>query len=379
MMEQAITQAMIKAIKQDDNAYFESYKDTINHYQDDRHQSLLFYAVRQRAFKVTRTLIEFGIDLHRRNKHDDTALHIACYLGDGPIAELLLNAGADANASNKQAKTPLMLASQKGDKDTVNILLKKGADVTIMDNIHNHVLMYAIRSKKIKIVNTLINHGAPLHPLNDKKENLMHIAAQYGLPSIIEGLIDAGVNAYQPNIYHQTPLHYAVVEPMEPVIDIFIELGLNSYDKDHFGESPYDRAESHYYISAINKFTRQKNAPITARHKKKYPLHTALRFKHYDVALSLLSNDAVNKKDQYNNTPLFYAIMHRDLFVIDHILRYNPSLFDIDYTHKDALFYAVLNHNIPLIKKLMQYTTYDMLPEETQALIKKTEDLTHLF
>lgn len=379
MMDNAITQAMIKAIKHDDNAYFEPYKATINHYQDDRHQSLLFYAVRQRAFKVTRTLIEYGIDLHSRNKHEDTALHIACYLGDAPITELLLNAGADTNARNKQAKTPLMLASQKGDKDTVNTLLKKGADVTIKDNLNNHVLMYAIRSKKIKIVQSLIDHGAPLHHLNDKKENLMHIAAQYGLPSIIELLNEVGVNAFQPNLYYQTPLHYAVVEPMESVLDLFIELGLNSYDKDHFGESPYDRAESHYYMSAINKFTRQKNAPITARHKKKYPLHTALRFKHYDEALSLLSDEAVTIKDQYHNTPLFYALMQRDVFMVDHILRYKPSLEDIDYTHKDALFYAVLNRNIPLIKKLMQYTTYDSLSKETQTLIESMEDLIHVF
>jgi ankyrin repeat protein len=272
-----------------------------------------------------------------------------------------------------------MLACQKGDKHTVDTLLKKGADVTIKDNLHNHVLMFAIKSKKIKIVQTLIDHGAPLHELNDKKENLMHIAAQYGLPSIIELLNTTGVNAYQPNIYYQTPLHYAVVEPMEPVIDLFIELGLNSYDKDHFGESPYDRAESHYYISAINKFTRQKNSPLTARHKKTYPLHTALRFKHYDEALSLLTDKTVNIKDQYNNTPLFYAIMHRDLFVIDHILRYKPSLFDIDYTHKDALFYAVLDRNVPLIKKLMQHITVEELPQETQTLIAESENVKNIF
>ncbi len=379
MMDNSITQSMIKAIKHDDDTYFMQFKETINHYKDDRYQSLLFYAVRQRAFKVTRTLIEYGIDLHSHNKHEDTALHIACYLGDAPITELLLNAGADTNAKNKQEKTPLMLACQKGDKQTVDILLKKGADVNIKDNLHNHVLMFAIKSKKIKLIQTLIDHKAPLHQLNDKKENLMHIAAQHGLPSIIELLNDLGVNAYQPNIYYQTPLHYAVLEPMESVIDLLIELGLNSYDKDHFGESPYDRAESHYYMSAINKFTRQKNAPLTTRLKKKYPLHTALRFKRHDEALSLLSDMSVKQKDNYNNTPLFYAIMHRDLFMVDHILRYNPSLLDIDYTHKDALFYAVLDSNIPLIKKLMQYTTYDALSEETKTLIDSSENLAHLF
>jgi ankyrin repeat protein len=132
-------------------------------------------------------------------------------------------------------------------------------------------------------------------------------------------------------------------------------------------------------MSAINKFTRQKNAPITARHKKKYPLHNALRFKRYDEALSLLSDESVNSKDQYNNSPLFYAIMHRDLFMVDHILRYKPSLLDIDYTHKDALFYAVLDRNIPIIKKLMQHTSYDKLSKETQTLIKTTEAFAHLF
>lgn len=364
-----VSEALIRALKNDDVEALKSRVERINA-TDQKNQHLGFYAVRQKAHAVLTWLLKEGVDLHAVNKHGETVLHVAAYLGDAEACRMVIDASAEVEAANKNNQTPLMYAAQKGNIDCLNALLKAGADVTTKDYEGCHALFYAIKSKRLRIVDRLLESGAPVHWLNDKHESLIHIVCAHGLPSIFERLIEQGVNPYQKNIYHQTALHYAVLEPMESLTDRLIDLGLSSYDKDHFGESPYDRAELNGYDAAVLKFTRLKNDPSHREAIKRYPLHHALRRNRFDEALARMETDDVKEKDRYGNSPLFYALMLRDHLLVDALLSKDAPLNDIDALHRDAYFYPVLEGNIGLIKRLISRA--DTPPSNTTMVLAKS-------
>ena len=347
-----VSEALIRALKNDDVEALKArvkYVDAVDH----KHQHLGYYAVRQKAHKALTWLLDEGVDPNAQNKHGDTALHTAAYLGDAISCHTLLHAGARVNETNKKLQTPLMLAAQKGDHDCLETLLLAKADIMAKDFEGCHALFYAIKSKSQRIVNRLLEAGSPVHWLNDKHESLIHYVCAHGLAPMLESMIERGVNPYQKNIYHQTAMHYAVRDPMETSVDRLIELGVSSYDKDHFGESPYDRAELNGYDAALLKFTRHKNDPDRREATKHYPLHHALRRNRFDEALALMETADTKEKDTYGNTPLFYALMLKDHMLVDALLRKGVPLENIDAHGRDAFFYPVLEGNAGLIKRLV--------------------------
>ncbi len=375
-MVNSITEEMIKAIKGNQvkklsKLQFDGFD--LRQAHDDRKQNLLFYAIRQKAYDSLVFLIDCGLDVNQKNHFSDTPLHVAAYLGDAFMVKLLIQKRAGIDSLNKKHQTPLMQAALKGDLDSVKALVSKDANLNLLDDEGNHVLMYAVRSKKLKVVDYLIDAKAPLHVLNDKKESIMHIVAAYGLPSIFERLLSLGVNAYQKNIYLQTPLHYAVLEPMEAILDGLLAVGLNTYDKDRFNESPYDRAEKHNNPIAITKFTRMKTDPELQKQLHINPLHHALRYGQLDAALAYMHKISdVNQKDRYQNTPLFYALMLKDVYTIETLLKKGAKTEDISYTHHDALFYAVIEEDLEIFTLCLKYTKN--LSSATRKLIEMIDN-----
>ena len=118
-----------------------------------------------------------------------TALILACYRGNIPVAMYLidhadninhvssqgtalatmtvhynkdltlklLEKGANANLADQNGETPLFLAVKSGNEELVRILLDHKADVTIKDNQHKTVFEYAVESNDHTIINLLKN------------------------------------------------------------------------------------------------------------------------------------------------------------------------------------------------------------------------------
>ena len=62
----------------------------------------------------------------------------------------------------------------------------------------------------------------------------------------------------------------------------------------------------------------------------------------FDKADSLIDIVNVNDKDIFGNTPLFYAIMNREYFLVERLLQKDASIYNIDFSKDDAIYYATV-------------------------------------
>ncbi len=69
-------------------------------------------AERQPMLDIAKQLIKAGADIHARNDHDMTALHLAAMAGNAPAVEILLNEKANPNDRDNRQRTPLFYAQE---------------------------------------------------------------------------------------------------------------------------------------------------------------------------------------------------------------------------------------------------------------------------
>jgi ankyrin repeat protein len=319
---------------------------------DERKQSLLHLACRNKALLSAELLLKLGLHPNASDKYGETPLHIASYMGNEEMVKLLLEFDGNPNSKNFKMETPLHLAALKGIMNIVSILLDYNANIHAMTEFGTSVLQYAVKSKKRKVVRYLVEKGAIVQSSDHLKQSTLHYAALYSLPSIVEYLLEIGVNPYAKNKYLMTPLHHAVEHPQIEMVEAFLKSGCTSYDKSKFGQSPYDLAIQKNNYEAQELFNKLKNDKQYQMLLRKNELTFAIIRNNIDLALSLVDRVDVNKKDIFGNTPLFYAIVNEEVYLVAKLFEKGAFLEDIDHSHFDAIYYAILTANKDIISEV---------------------------
>ncbi len=321
---------------------------------DERHQSLLHLATRNKALHSLELLLELGLDPNIGDKYEDTPLHIAAYMGNEEMVSMLLKYKADPNNANTRKETPLHRGCFKGNVEVIRLLIENKGDIYLTDEFHASVLQYAVRSKKIKAVKYLISVGAIINSLDIRNQSTLHYAALYSTVDIVKFLIETGVNPYSKTTYLLTPLHIAIEHPNFEMVNVFLESGLTSYDKSKFGLSPYDEALQKNKFEAIELFNRLKNDKDYQSRLRSNALTLSIVRNDFDQADSLIPRSNVNAKDIFGNTPLFYAIMNQEPYLVERLLEFDASIYAIDKMKMDAIYYAVLVGNKEIVQAIMK-------------------------
>jgi len=100
--------------------------------------------------EVTAFLDKYKDSIDRKNRHGNTALIYAAWLGQGATVELLLAKGAFIDAKSGAGLTALMAAAWKGRVDTVRLLLEKGAAIDAADGKGKTARMLAAEEKYLE-------------------------------------------------------------------------------------------------------------------------------------------------------------------------------------------------------------------------------------
>lgn len=141
----------------------------------------LYKAIKNKQPNRVRQLIQAGVNVNAKGRHDTTALIIAAlYNSDPEITGMLLDAGADINAKESVGGRNALLAAAKDNKilDMVNKLINApGVNLKIKDNNDMNALMWAARqtfptldrnwihrSPNSAIVNAIIEKIKEQHP-----------------------------------------------------------------------------------------------------------------------------------------------------------------------------------------------------------------------
>ncbi|HVT92550.1 MAG TPA: ankyrin repeat domain-containing protein [Bryobacteraceae bacterium] len=111
---------------------------------------------------VAEALIAGGADVNARslNAMRNSPLHAACAGRRGDIAALLAANGADVNARQEGGWTPLHAAAQNGDADLAQLLISLGAQVNARAENNQNAMDLALSRGNQKVVEILEENGA---------------------------------------------------------------------------------------------------------------------------------------------------------------------------------------------------------------------------
>ena len=127
-----------------------------------------------------------------------------------------------------------------------------------------------------------------------------------------------------------------------------------NYDKSKYEKSPYDLAVENSRFEAEEIFNRLKNDQSYQSRLKSNPLTLAIIMSEFDKADSYIDIYDVNNRDIFGNTPIFYAIMNNDQYLVKRLLDNNANIEQIDASNDDAIYYATLVNNKEIIKHILK-------------------------
>jgi ankyrin repeat protein len=151
--------------------------------------------------------------------------------------ESLIAGGADVNTRDRHQETPLMYAAYVGSLDAMKVLLQKGASVDAQSQSGATALIWAATG--LAKVRLLIDHGANVNLATKRGRTALLVAAMSD-PSadIVKLLIEKGANLKAVDFLKTTPLRAATLGNDTETIRMLIEAGVDVNAADLPGISP---------------------------------------------------------------------------------------------------------------------------------------------
>jgi ankyrin repeat protein len=169
----------------------------------------LFDAVKKGDTAKVKMLLEKGVSVNARTRHDFTPLHVAAQEGLAGVAELLIEYGADVNAKANDGWTPLHIAAYYGYTDVAKLLISHGANVNTKIREGATPLYAAAQEGHAEVAELLISHGADVSAKTNDGWTPLHIAAQEGHAEVVRLLLERGADPTVRNDNGKTPLDLA--------------------------------------------------------------------------------------------------------------------------------------------------------------------------
>ena len=179
---------------------------------------------------VLQVIIEHGADVNATNRNDETALTVACRVGNINAINVLLNTGADPNNADSAGRTPIHHAITGGcSKEVIQVLIDHGADVNARDIKNATALWNACSKGNDDVINVLLNAGADANPVEVGGHTCLH-AAVMGRCSkdILQAVVDHGADVNATNKGNASALSIACCYGDADAIKILLKAGADT-------------------------------------------------------------------------------------------------------------------------------------------------------
>lgn len=229
-------------------------------------------AIHKNDLLAVKSLIDFGIDIDKKDKYGRTPLHIATFLGIKKIVELLLSNGAQVNIKDNNGCTPLNRVNydhfSNVNVDILKLLLEHGSDPNIEDNYGIFPLHRAVVGTHRPIIKLLLDNGSLVYGYMEK-EKFKEILYDN------DNDIDKDYFSEYSNVIRKfkeysekTPNHYSSAQPLSlykemGILEEFAQGSAIKYlvrykDK---GSQEKDLLKAMHYVAMLLKEYYLKNAP----------------------------------------------------------------------------------------------------------------------
>ena len=190
----------------------------VNWYDDEWNRPL-HVAVKITAVSVdVVTQLISAKNINSKNRHNDTALHIAVCVQNWNLVPLLLQHGTDVNSCDYTRSRPLHVAVKLKMWDLVPVLLQHGADRNMCDRDNNTPLHVALNQSDVPmdVVTQLIS---PCN-INNRGEGgftALHEAVKWKLWDLVPVLLQHGADVNICDDHNNSALYEAVLNVGVPV------------------------------------------------------------------------------------------------------------------------------------------------------------------
>jgi len=184
----------------------------------------LLFAINNNHLNMVKLLVESGADVNYIS-NGSPLLTYACSQGKTQIASYLLEKKADPSKKDKHQNTALHLASCEGNyHELVELLLKNLNNVNEKNGRGKSALYLACDApSNDKTVDILIAYGAEVNAISPKGATALHVAAHRGSSSLVRLLLSKGAD---PSMYTndgKLPIQFSVELGSKECVALLLE------------------------------------------------------------------------------------------------------------------------------------------------------------
>lgn len=291
---------------------------------------------------------------HVDSEEDDwSAAGLSIYLGHAKCLRVLLQNGASMTRSMTMEQSLLDLAVSGGHTECIKLLLKYGALRKDPEVAYN-IFVSAARNGNLERVKLFVKYGAKVDSVDSEGETPLAAAAESGCVNCVQFLLDKGANLMQ-EAAMGIPLFYAARYGTPECVRFLYEKMDESDKNDHSNKN-----KATLYAALGNQpanlvLMRAYGADIesTIRPEQQTVLAIAARFGYSECVKTLLEMGAeIEKTDRYGMTPLFLAILSKDMECLSLLIEHKANLEARENADLTPLAYAAF-YNYPEAVKLL--------------------------
>ncbi|OXU19925.1 hypothetical protein TSAR_009954 [Trichomalopsis sarcophagae] len=253
------------------------------------------------------------------NKFGETALHLACEMGNTSMVIYLLHAGANPLKKNPKGETCLTMCQRKADVKMAKIILQTIKSNSIENFPEDH-MMIAAGDGSTEFVKLYLKFKANVNYVDEAGNSAISLAVELGYEDLLVFLLKQKVNLKQTYKNEgNSLLHLACRHDREFSVEKLLFAGASVRAVNRFAETPLHMAAQYSSIYIVQKLLTFKSDIDAEDSCKRTPLHHAIVLEKVDVIKYLLNHGA---SIQAVITPLTKAIKNKQYNIIKLFIRY---------------------------------------------------------
>jgi len=339
--EKIIPFAFFKEIKKLNDVFnlsLSALVDVNETFVDEKDNTLLIYAVKEKDIEMILFLLTLGADINKSNVTGGTPFSKASKDSNFVIMNLLTKFGANINSENMDGETPFQTAIRKENIKVAEYLIEHGVPIDQKPFCKEKLFILALQNKKYALANVLLEQKVDPNYIDKPRKKSLFIDAVYSNNyQIVEQLIAMGADVNktgEEDLF--SGLLTAIGKQNVKIVNLLLNSGaqkdINKADKSN-GITPLLEAviRGNYLMSKI--LLLYGANPNYENSKGKTPLLDAIEQKNVSLVALLLHHGAyANYRTLKENIhPLEAAFWVGDVAIVKELLSHK-ILLDEDVT-----------------------------------------------